>query len=122
MERDIEELIADLQNEVRDEFKELAEVVILLREHSAKRNGYVESINERLCELKELITSRPCDERGKELEEMRLAVALLEQYDGSDKERWERVADVSFDIIKYVVTFAIGALLTWLVTGQVRIP
>ena len=119
-ESNVEELITSLKKDMRDGFQQtgqelssMREQVVTLREQSAKRNGYVEAINAKLAELKQMIADRPCDRHGSEIEQLKIELALLQQSEGQDKERWQGVANVGLDVLKYVVTFAIGALLAY---------
>jgi hypothetical protein len=65
---------------IQDAFKDLRDQVVTLREHSAKRNGYVESIDRKLADLQAMAANRPCDEHA-------LRLAALEKDEGQDKKR-----------------------------------
>ncbi|MCP4537707.1 MAG: hypothetical protein GY832_11215 [Chloroflexi bacterium] len=92
----------------QDAFADLREQVVTLREHSAKRNGYVEAINQKLAELQTTASNRPCEAHA-------LRLLALEKDEGQDKKRWEKVTDTMWEIGKYVVTCLIGAVLAYIV-------
>ncbi len=89
-------------------FNDLRAQVVTLREQSARRNGYVESINTKLANLQVMVATRPCEAHT-------LQLAALEKDEGQDKKRWETVTDTTLEIVKYVVTFLIGAVLTYII-------